>query len=437
MKKILVIGAGKSATCLIDHLVAITAQKGWTLSVADADESLARSKVKGAQHCHAIQLDISDEHKRKECINPSDIVISLLPPHLHILAARTCIELGKNLLTASYLDEGIKSLEKEINKKNILFLYEMGLDPGIDHMSALELIHRIKEKGGSITSFYSHCGGLVAPESDDNPWHYKISWNPRNIVQAGKSGALYLLEGKKVQESYESLFNPNRTIQVPGLPPLAWYPNRDSLGYLSLYNLEDAHTFVRTTLRYPAFCQGWSNLIRWKLTDESPAYDTTGLSLKAFFQQHFNKYGIELSLETAADSTGLIQQQLLHLGLEDDTTLINKGLCSALDVLQFCLEKKLALGAHDKDMIVMVHELEYTLGEKKHKKVSSLVVKGKDPLRTAMAQTVGLPLAIAAILILEGKVTLKGLKIPTDPELYIPVLKELALQGISFTEGQD
>ena len=434
MKRILVIGAGKSATCLIEHLMGITAQKGWSLTVADADLSLARSKVKEAAHCHAIQLDVSDEGKRRDCINQSDIVVSLLPPHLHILAARTCLELSKNLLTASYLDSAIKNIENEINTKNILFLYEMGLDPGIDHMSALDMIHGIEAKGGSITSFFSHCGGLVAPESDDNPWHYKISWNPRNIVQAGKSGAVYLREGKTVQEPYEALFNPNRTIQVPGLPPLAWYPNRDSLGYISLYHLPHARTFVRTTLRYPAFCLGWSNLIRLKLTDETPAYDTTGLSLKAFFQQHFKKHGVEAVAGPPGESSRLILQQLLHLGLEDGATIINKGLCSAMDVLQYCLEKKLALGPSDKDMIVMVHELEYTLGEKNLRKVSSLLVKGKDPLRTAMAQTVGLPLAIAATLILEGKIKLKGLRIPTDPELYTPVLQELALQGISFTE---
>ena len=238
--KILLFGAGKSATSLIRYLIEITADRGWQLIVAESNRPLAESKLGNASHARIEALDVSQEEARDALVATADIVISLLPPALHYLVALSCLKKNKNLLTASYLDGSIGALQQDIKAKGLLFLCEMGLDPGIDHMSALQLITRIKEQNGRIHSFYSHTGGLVAPSSDDNPWHYKISWNPRNVVLAGSAGAAYREDDGIVRRSYEEVFQEPGLLSLPGLSELAWYPNRDSLAYIPLYGLGEA-----------------------------------------------------------------------------------------------------------------------------------------------------------------------------------------------------
>lgn len=435
-KQILVFGAGKSATCLIDYLLGEARLLDWTVTVADSDLLLAQSKIAGYPAARAVATNVENTGERNGLIKAADIVISLLPAVLHFLVAKDCVLFNKNLLTASYTDDNMRGLEKEIKNKNLLFLCEMGLDPGIDHMSAMQLIHRIKNEGGRISSFMSHCGGLVAPESDDNPWHYKISWNPRNVVMAGKAGAVYRQQHQTRKMPYGELFDEKRVISLPGIDQFAWYPNRDSIEYISLYGLENAADFIRTTLRHPLFCAGWRTIIELKLTDETPCYKTDGMSLQTFFSKHLEAVGYPVSLLKEKTSE-LFQIQLDWLGAADNTTLINKGFCSAMDVLQFALEKKLALQEKDHDMVVMLHEIEYTVQGKKYKAKSHLLVKGEDNRRTAMAKTVGLPLGIAAKLILSGKIKETGLHIPVIPELYEPVLAALREHGISFHESTE
>jgi len=496
-KRILLFGAGKSATVLIDFLKNLSAEKNWKVTVADNDLKAVQKKVGEHTNTFSVAIDVTNAGERQQYIQDADVVISLMPPHLHYLIAVDCLQFKKHLLTASYIDDQIKLLAPEIKKSNILFLCEMGLDPGIDHMSALQLIENIKNKGGKITSFKSHCGGLIAPESDDNPWHYKISWNPRNIVMAGKAGAQYKENEEEIKLLYEQLFSIENNVHVPGLGNYSYYANRDSLSYLSIYNLDDVATFMRTTLRHPDFCFGWKNIIDLKLTDEEKVYDTNGMSISTFFKQHFEKYGFSewltqllstrleyakkmmeqlmnlMQAEQEAISEGekpeddfmmidekgelttlnvdevknraaesvavqmheanLTLKQLFYLGLNDEI-LINKGLCSAADVLQFILETKLALQPNDKDMIVMLHEIEYELNDKKSNIKSTLIVKGEDNVHTAMAKTVGLPLGIAAKLILEEKIKATGLHLPVLPLVYHPVLKELQQHGIIFNE---
>lgn len=498
MKTILLFGAGKSATVLIDYLLENSITEGWKVMVVDADIELATSKIGQSKNAEAVSFDINDEKKRSQLIRKADIVISMLPPSLHIKVAMDCIECRKHLLTASYADKSIHDLKPEIEKSKVLFLYEMGLDPGIDHMSAMQLIDTIREAGGNVTSFKSHCGGLVAPESDDNPWHYKISWNPRNIIMAGKAGAHFRKNGKEIRIAYNELFTADRQVEIPGIGFLSWYPNRDSLSYASLYGLEDAPTFLRTTLRHPDFMYGWKNIIDLKLTEETPFYKTKGKSLSESFKEHMKKNGFgewlqekleERFSETknmmenmlklmeaekealiegaeipdsfmAADEKGNIEEveideiksraasllahkmhetnltlkQLFFLGLDDQVTLLEKELSSPADILQFAAEKKLVLRPYDKDMIVMLHEIGYENRGKKSAIQSSLVVKGENNLRTAMAKTVGLPLGIVAKLILNGKIKLTGLHIPTIKEIYEPVLAELAMNGVVFNE---
>jgi saccharopine dehydrogenase (NADP+, L-glutamate forming) len=308
----------------------------------------------------------------------------------------------------------------------------MGLDPGIDHMSAMQMIHQIKNQGGKIKSFKSHCGGLVAPESDHNPWHYKISWNPRNVVLAGKAGAVYKTKNKTIEIPYQSLFEACAEVEIHGLGQLAYYPNRDSLSYIPLYQLEEAQTFMRTTLRYPSFCKAWKYIVDLKLTDEEKKYQTNGLSFADFFTQYFNEHYLQPVMMQAMKNDAIVQQ-LQYLGLFDET-LINKGLCSAADILQTLLEQKLVLEIDDKDMIVMLHEIDYEINGLSRTVNSSLIVKGDDHIRTAMAKTVGLPLGIAATLILDGKIKETGLHIPIIPSIYEPVLSELKKLNIAFQE---
>ena len=441
MKTILVFGAGKSATVLIDYLKDVCTSHQWQLIVADANLHTALSKTNNHPQTKAVEVNVTVQEERRMLITDASIVISLLPPHLHVHIAKDCVAVGRSLLTASYVDDGIKNLEAEIKSKELLFLCEMGLDPGIDHMSAMQLIDGIKAKGGTITSFKSHCGGLVAPDSDNNPWHYKISWNPRNIVMAGSAGATYKLNNEIIQKQYNNVFEDCEELQIAALPPLAWYPNRDSLSYIPLYHLQDTATFIRTTLRYADFCKGWDVVVHLELTDEKDhALIANCKSFADWMEQKLFKakqrnISFRMYLELYVDEADheKIIQQFEFLELNSLELLPAHVKCSA-DIVQHRLEQKLALKPADKDMIVMLHEIDYTLNQQQHSVKSSLIVLGEDNLRTAMAKTVGLPLGIAAKLLLEEKIKLKGLQIPTHKEIYEPVLLELALNEVVFKE---
>lgn len=501
MKQVLLFGAGKSATVLIEFLLDNAEKENWQITVVDADLLIARNKIGGSKSGTAVSFDISNSKERGQYITKADIVISLMPPALHFLIAEDCIRFRKNLLTASYVDEQMRSLKNEVEENGLLFLCEMGLDPGIDHMSAKKIIDEIHDDGGKIISFYSHCGGLVAPDSDDNPWHYKISWNPRNVVTAGQAGSIFKQNGEIKELEYRDLFAEKRYVSIPGYDALCWYPNRDSLTYISLYGLEECDTFIRTTLRHPDFIYGWKNVIETNLTDEKQTYHTNGKTLAQLFKEHMDRNGfsewLEEKLKEQFDSTknllaelvnlvelekkaekkgmeaveefmvvdeegdlkqididdlkvnaaatladkmhdaSLTLKQLFYLGLDDSQTVVNKGECSIASILQFALEKKLALQDGDKDMVVMMHEIEFEKRNKKSKITSTMIIKGDDDAHTAMAKTVGLPLGIAVKLILNGTIRMTGLHIPTTKEIYEPLLGELELHGIVFKEQSE
>ncbi len=441
MKQILLFGAGKSATVLIDYLLVNAEKENWKLVVADANLQLALDKIKNSSFGAAVSFDIMDDDKREKYISNASIVISMLPPALHSKVAKDCVRFSKHLLTASYVDDEIRSMQAEIKNKNLLFLCEMGLDPGIDHMSAMKLIDGIHAKGGHISSFKSHCGGLVAPESDNNPWHYKISWNPRNIVLAGKAGAVYKKDDEIFNITYESVFENNETVTIPGLGDLAFYPNRDSLSYIPVYGLEETSTFIRTTLRHPSFCKAWDCVVKANLTDEEPFVSSASkrISYREWLDKsislHTTAKNVEdfLNLHATGEDKKLIKEMFGYLDLLSEKDIPLTATSSA-DVLQFVLENKLYLLQHDKDMIVMLHEFDYTVNGQPATINSSLIVKGENNLHTAMAKTVGLPLGIAAKLILDGTITTTGLHIPIVKEIYEPVLKELEQYDIKFNE---
>ncbi len=436
MNSILIFGAGKSATSLIEYLCKVCDENDWELAVCDANVQLAQSKIHGSRKAKAISIDVSNDEKRGSFIQKADVVISMLPPHLHFLVAMDCVIYSKHLLTASYIDEKIKSLEEKIKQKGLIFICEMGLDPGIDHMSAMKIIDNIRDDGGEIISFKSHCGGLIAPESGDNPWHYKITWNPANIVLAGSSGAVYLEENKKIETAYYDVFNSCAKINVPGLFPLEGYPNRDSISYIEKYRLQETNTFLRTTLRYPSFCSGWDKIVNMGFTDlddlqeieKCKTYNDWYNEKTAFFKAKNKDSRFENNVFNED-----FNSQIDYLGLRSDDKIVIPFTSSA-SVLQHLLETKLAMQPHDKDMIVMVHEIRYHKNDEDKKVVSSMIVKGNDKIHTAMARTVGLPLGIAAKLIMQGKIKSAGLHIPISSEIYEPVLEELARHSIKFEE---
>ncbi len=437
MSKILLFGAGKSATVLIDFLVEQCTQRGYGLEVVDAAEGLARQKL--TDSCARARVDsnsfqaaaysIDAVAHRRASIESADLVISLLPPHLHEVVATDCLALNRSLFTASYLDEAVRSAEKEIGDKGLLFLYEMGLDPGIDHMSLMALLDRIRRHGGRPIAIRSHCGGLVAPPSDDNPWHYKISWNPRNVVMAGKAGAQFLEHGVAQTRTYAQLFDQWQEVAIPGAGPLAFYHNRDSLHYISLYGLSDVQTFLRTTLRHPDFMQGWNVLVKMGMTDETRQID---LAPNTSLADALNQC---CRLDEALPDD--LRNRLQWLGWSDSQTKVPFTSLSPAQLLQFCMETKWVLRPDDKDRILMLHEIEYWQGEEKKRLNSWLIQDGEDAVRTAMAKTVGLPLGIAAIQYLEGSIVASGLQIPTRPEIYQPVLETLKIYGIDFLESED
>lgn len=421
MKNIVLFGAGKSAGTLIAYLSQICTERLWNFTVADADVVNLKNRIPHFNLLNAIQVDVENASQRAPLIEMADLVISLLPPSLHIMIARDCLFFSKNLLTASYVDNNIQALSEHIKEKKLFFLCEMGLDPGIDHMSAMQLIHRIQKKGGKINSFKSHTGGLVAPESDNNLWHYKISWNPANIISAGSAGAVYKEDGSIRSVDYHNIFNNAKKILIDDIGTYAYYPNRDSLAYIPVYALETAHTFIRTTLRHPDFCEGWKSIVEAGLTD--------------------NKKPIPRAVKKVSDWSVPLRPLVNdfnaplfgEIGLFDDVE-IPENCKSSSQILQWVLENKWRMNSNDKDMIVMLHEFEYTLGNKNNYLKSSLIVKGENAKKTAMAKTVGLPLGITAKLVMENKINLVGLHIPIIPEIYEAVLLELEKEGIKFKE---
>lgn len=447
MKKILVLGAGRSSAVLIRYLLEHAGDWNVSVTVGDRDLHHAASKVEGREQGHAIYFDATDDALRRQVVSDHDLVISLLPPHLHILVARECIFSRKNLITASYLNAEMESLQEDVKLAGVLFMYEMGLDPGIDHMSAMKIIHEIRKQGGKITSFKSGTGGLVAPESDDNPWHYKVTWNPRNVVLAGQGTALFLENGMKNFVPYHRLFTSTEKFKLKGLGKFESYPNRDSLQYISKYGLTGVQTIVRSTLRKAGFCEAWNALIQLGLTEDSYVIENANqLSYAEWLSSYLpanGRYRHHAVQATTAAFLGRkkkdeVFRRLEWLGLFTGEKIPLKAATPA-QILQDLIERKWKISETDIDMIVMRHETEYLKSNSRGKKkmmrhLSTLVIKGDDAVHTGMAKTVGLPMAIMAKLLLHEQVALKGIHIPVLPEVYEPVLQELSELGVKFDE---
>lgn len=439
MKRILVVGAGLSATSLIDYLLNKSEENDWNVVVGDFDLSLAEQKINSHQRGTALHFDVFDIEQRNDAIREADIVVSMLPARMHVLLAEDCVIQGVDMITASYVSDEIKALHEKANEKGVLLLNEIGLDPGIDHLSAKKIIDEIHSKGGEITLFKSFCGGLVAPEYDDNPWNYKFTWNPRNVVLAGQGTAQFIRNNLYKYIPHHKLFKRVEEVEVLNEGIFEAYANRDSLSYRDVYNLSEIPTMLRGTLRRPGFSRAWDVFVQLGMTDDTFELSNVSEMTHREFVNSFLVYDtvktVENKIQEYFTIDDEVMQKLTWLGLFENTKIgLEKG--TPAQVLQHILEQKLSLKADEKDMIVMQHLFEYTLNGDDHKLKSSLVLKGKDQLNTAMSMTVGLPVAIAAELILTDKIKMSGVKIPIDKEIYLPVLEKLKEFGIDFVEEE-
>jgi saccharopine dehydrogenase-like NADP-dependent oxidoreductase len=443
MRNILVIGAGRSATVFINYLLEQAKKYNFFVTVADTNLEQAQQKVKDHPNGRATWLDASRHNDRRELIQRHDVVVSLLPPQMHLEVAQDCIVLGKHMVTASYVSKQVFRLGDEARQRALVFMNELGLDPGIDHMSAMQRIHQIKNKGGNITAFYSYTGGLVAPESDDNPWHYKFSWNPRNVVLAGQGTAQFLENETLKYIPYRRLFRQYRLVDIPGLGEYEVYANRDSLLYRDAYGLEKVKTLFRGTIRNRGFCDAWNALVRIGLTDATfPIVDSDKLTyhdlMDAFLgiSQHTGSVHDRMAKMLELDPEGEVMQKLDWLGLFSKRRIKVKDATPAL-ILENLLLEKWALQPDDRDMVIMQHVFEYDLNRKKRKLTSTLVMKGDNSVETAMSRLVGLPLGIFVKLLMLGKISTTGVNIPTMPEVYEPIMAELEDLGVKFTEEDE
>lgn len=444
MKNILIIGAGRSATSLIHYLSETAAAKDWKITVADAHVETAQRQAKGLDRVAAVALDIYDSATKDALISEADVVVSMLPAHLHMLVAVGCLQFDKHLLTASYISPEMNALNEAAKHKNLVFLCECGLDPGIDHMSAMQVIHRIKAERGEVSSFKSFCGGLIAPQSEgDNPWKYKFTWSPRNVVLAGQGVAArrtaqYLEKGQHKYIPYWQLFRQVTPVEIQGYGRFEAYPNRNSLSYQDAYGLQQAQTILRGTLRRTGFCAAWHVLVQLGITDDTYEIHVKNKTYADFLASYLPG-GAGLLLDNLSKYVGLPAQsaplqKLQWLGIFENTP-IGLEKATPAQVLQQLLETRWQARPEDHDLVVMQHQFRYTVKGKQTELHASLAVEGEVNGQTAMAKTVGFPLGIATRLVLEDKIPQRGVILPIYPEIYTPVLSELSRMNVKFVEA--
>ena len=443
MRKILIVGAGKSTSVLIEYLLRKSEAEDLHLIIGDLLYESAKKVAGEHSRAEAISLDIFKQAERERAVQNADIVISMLPARFHIEVAKDCIRFGKNMVTASYISKEMQLLDEEVKKKGLVFMNEIGVDPGIDHMSAMQVIDRIRNEGGKILLFESFTGGLIAPESDTNLWNYKFTWNPRNVVVAGQGGvAKFLQEGKFKYIPYNRLFRRTEFLEVENFGRFEVYANRNSLQYKSIYGLDDVLTLYRGTIRRVGFSKAWNMFVQLGMTDDSYTMENSEEMSYRDFVNSFLPYSPTDSVELKfrhnlkIDQDDIMWDKLLDLDLFNPDKKVGLPDATPAEILQKILMDRWSLAEHDKDMIVMYHKFGYELNGEKKQIDATMVNIGQDQVRTAMARTVGLPVAIAALKILNGTITTPGVQLPITKEVYEPILKELADNGIVFKEEE-
>lgn len=444
MKKILVLGAGKSTTDLIGYLLEKADQYDWHITVGDRDEALAQTKVGDHPRGKAIFFDVFDASLLQKNVANCDVVASVLPAQFHSMVAEECLKQGKHIVTPSYVSEKHAAMDAAFQKANLLFMGEIGLDPGIDHLTIMASLDELRAENAQIESVKSCCGALIAPESDTNPWHYKFTWAPMNVVKAGQGTALYREDGQLKYLPYNRLFKYYDAYNVDGEGTFEAYANRDSLSYLDKYGLEEVPTFVRCTLRKGGYCDAWNAFVQLDWTNDTyqieNANQLTYTDLLASFlprAAHPNqdmRHQLANFLNISVDSETI--QKMAWLGIFDHRP-IRLEKASPAQILLDLLEEKWKLQPDDKDMVVMLHHFIYKLAGKKYSLTSSMVLHGEDAARTALSKTVGLPMAMFIKLLLTDKIDLRGVHIPNQKQVYEPILEELKEYGICFLEKKE
>lgn len=441
MRNILIIGSGRSATSLIRYLLNKSEEENLFITIGDISLATAEKYIAHHPNAKGIELDVFNKEQRNSAVKASDLVISMLPARFHIEVAKDCIEYRKHMVTASYVSKEMEALDPEVKAKGLVFMNEIGLDPGIDHMSAMQVIDRIRAKGGKMLLFESFCGGLIAPESDDNLWNYKFTWNPRNVVLAGQGGAAeFIQEGKFKYIPYHRLFRRTEFINIEGYGKFEVLANRNSLQYQSVYGLENILTLYRGTIRRVGYSKAWNMFVQLGMTDDTYTIpDSENLTYREFvnlFLAYSPTDSVELKLRYALkiDQDDLMWEKLEELDIFNKVKTIGIKNATPAMALQKILEDKWTLAPEDKDMIVMYHKFGYELNGEKHQIDSHMALIGEDQTYTAMAKTVGLPVAIAALKILNGEIKTPGVQLPIAKEVYEPILEELKEKGIIFRE---
>ena len=441
MRDILIIGAGRSATCLIRYLLAKSSSEKLFITIGDVSLDAAQKFTKNHANAKGILLDVFNKEEREKAVKNCDIVISMLPARFHIEVAKDCIKFGKNLVTASYISDEMQNLDEEAKAKGLVFMNEIGVDPGIDHMSAMKVIDGIRDKGGKLLLFESFTGGLVAPESDDNLWNYKFTWNPRNVVLAGQGGAAeFLQEGLYKYIPYNRLFRRTELIKIEGYGKFEVYANRNSLKYHDVYGFKDILTLYRGTIRRVGFSRAWNVFVQLGMTEDGYTIPNSENLTYRNYVNLFLPYSPTDSVELKfrhnlkIDQDDLIWEKLEELDIFNDKKKLGIKNATPAQALQKILMDKWTLAENDKDMIVMYHKFGYELDGETYQIDSSMVTTGEDQTYTAMAKTVGLPVAIAALKILNKEISTPGVLRPIAKEVYEPILEELENYSINFKE---
>ena len=443
MRKILVIGSGKSSSYLIKYLLDNSQSENLYITIGDINIENAKKLIRNHENAQAVILDIFDHRSRSNAIKNADIVVSMLPARFHIEVAKDCIVYKKNMVTASYVSPEMKALDNEVKNNGLIFMNEIGVDPGMDHMSAMRVIDSIRAKGGTMILFESFTGGLVAPESDNNLWNYKFTWNPRNVVVAGQGGAAkFLQEGKYKYISYNRLFRRTEFLEIDGFGRFEAYANRDSLKYQKAYKLDNIKTLYRGTMRKVGFSRAWNIFVQLGMTDDSYIIDDSENMSYRDFVNAYLPYSPTDSVELKfrhclkIDQDDIIWEKLEELDIFSSTKKVELVKATPAQILRKILMDTWMLDEADKDMIVMYHKFGYELSGKKHQIDATMVTIGENQTYTAMAKTVGLPVAIATLSILNGKIKTPGVQIPIAKEVYEPILNELETHGICFNEKE-
>ncbi|QYS87276.1 saccharopine dehydrogenase NADP-binding domain-containing protein [Flavobacterium oreochromis] len=441
MRNVLIIGAGRSASSLIKYLLEKSESENLHLTIGDLSLELAQRKTLGHKNATPIALDIHNADQRQTEIKKADIVISMLPAHMHIEVAKDCILYKKHMVTASYISDAMQALDDQAKENGLIFMNEVGLDPGIDHMSAMKVLDEIRDQGGKIILFESFCGGLVAPESDNNLWNYKFTWAPRNVILAGQGGAAkFIQEGTYKYIPYNKLFRRTEFLEIEGFGRFEGYANRDSLKYRSVYNLDDALTLYRGTIRRVGYSKAWDMFVQLGMTDDTYIIDDShNMSYREFvnlFLPYHASDSVEIKLrhQLKIDQDDVMWDKLVELDLFSNQKILGIKNATPAQALEKILTDSWTLQPDDKDMIVMYHKFGYELNGERKQIDATMVCIGDDQTYTAMAKTVGLPVAMATLQILNGNITTPGVQLPIKKEVYTPILKELEEYGVIFNE---